>query len=165
MLTSDPAAAVLATQPLRLMLDTQSERMLARIRIAAALIALAAGVWLAWVEGRLWLRLTALTSVAFALRWLTSQSAARATLADPQAYYLEIAPEQVVIAAGTERRTVARSSVQAVELDNDRLVVVLRLQGGEELAIEPRYGDLNLRELGQVLHRALCAPAHRDAQG
>jgi hypothetical protein len=162
MTTAQPDSSV--PQPTRLMLDTQGERTLARIRVAAAVLALISGVWLAWVEGGTWLRLTALASVAFALRWLSLQSTARATLADPQAHYLEIGADQLVIAAGAERRVIARNSVQAVELDDDRLVVVLRLSGGEELAIEPRYGDLSLRELGQVLHHGLCAPTHRDAQ-
>jgi hypothetical protein len=162
MTTAQPDSS--APQPTRLMLDTQGERTLARIRVAAAVLALISGVWLAWVEGGTWLRLTALASVAFALRWLSLQSTARATLADPQAHYLEIGADQLVIAAGAERRVIERDSVQAVELDDDRLVVVLRLSGGEELAIEPRYGDLSLRELGQVLHHGLCAPTHRDAQ-
>jgi hypothetical protein len=151
--------------PMRLMLDTQSERIHAHLRVAAALVALSAGAWLAWVEGRLWLRLTALASVAFALRWLTVQRAVRATLANPEAHYLEIIPGQVVIATGASQRTVSSESVQAVELDDDRLVVVLRLRSGEAVTIEPRYGDLDLRELGQALHRALCAPTHRDAPG
>jgi hypothetical protein len=162
MTTTPPDSS--APQPVRLMLDTPGERTLARIRVAAAVLALIGGVWLAWVEVGTWLRLTALASVAFALRWLSLQSGARATLADPQAHYLEISTDQLVIAAGAEKRTIMRDNVQAVELDDDRLVVVLRLRGGEELAIEPRYGDLTLRELGQLLHRGLCAPTHRDAQ-
>jgi hypothetical protein len=153
-----------AVLPLRLMLDTANERVLAGIRLGAAVIALAAGVWLAWVEGRWWLRLTAFASVAFALRWFTSLRAARAALADSSGQYLEITSEHVVIAGLGSERKVARADVQAVELDNDRLVVVLRLKDGEAFPIEPRYGGFTVRELGEVLRRCLWEQTHRDAQ-
>jgi hypothetical protein len=149
--------------PLRLTLDAASERAHASLRMAAAFIALGAGVWLVSVDGRFWLRLTALASMAFALRWLQVLRAARAALADGAGHYLEITDEQVIVAAGATQRTVPRDDVRAVELDDDRLVVVLRLASGEELPIEPRYGGLKLRELGETLQRALWEPTHRDA--
>jgi hypothetical protein len=149
--------------PLRLTLDTASERAHASLRMAAAFIALAAGVWLAAVDGRFWLRATALASIVFALRWLQVLRAARAALTDGAGHYLEITDDQVVLADGAKQRTVPRADVRAVLLDDDRLVVVLRLASGEELPIEPRYGGLKLRELGETLQRALWAPTHRDA--
>jgi hypothetical protein len=158
--TPDPPPSA---APLRLPLDAASERAHATLRMAAAFIALGAGIWLVSVDGRFWLRLTALASVAFALRWLQLLRAARAALSDGAGQYLEIASDQVVLAAGASVRRVPRDSIRAVELDHDRLVVVLRLTSGEELPIEPRYGGLDLRELGETLQRALWEPAHRDA--
>ena len=153
MITDAPEPEMAA--PLRLMLDMQAERTNAHLRIAAAWIALGAGIWLGAVENDVWLRLTALVSIAFALRWLTAQRAARARLLDGQAYYVEISPERLVIAEGPSQRSVARDEIRAIELDEDRLIVVVRLVDGEELAIEPRYGNLGPRELGHTLHRVL----------
>jgi hypothetical protein len=165
MANTEPDPSEIAAQPIRLMLDTQSELTHARLRSAAAVLALCAGAWLAWVEGRWWLRVTAFVSLAFAMRWLSTQRAAFAALAESEPHYLEIAVDKLTIAAGPNVRVVPRDAVRAVELDDDRLVVLLCLQNGEELAIEPRYGRLTLRELGETLQRALCAHAHRGAPG
>ena len=65
---------------------------------------------------------------------------------------------------GAEQRAIPREHVARVELDDDRLVVVLRLTTGEELAIEPVYGGLGLRELGETLQRYLD-PSRGHADG
>jgi hypothetical protein len=150
-------------QPVRLMLDTGSERAHARLRLAAAVISLIAGVWLFWVGDQWWLRVTGLASVAFALRWISAYRTTTARGHQALAHYLEISADGVTLATGTNVQSVARNDVRAVELDDDRLLVVLRLNDGRELAIEPSYGGLGLRELGDTLQRALCAPNHRDA--
>jgi hypothetical protein len=150
--------------PLRLALDASGRRAQANLRIGAACIAVIAGIWLAWVEGRWWLRLTALASVLFGMRWLSLARASRAARKD-DADYLEITGDELVLATGLEVRRLPLDSIRAVELDHDRLTVMLRLENGEELAIEPQYGGLGLRELGETIERILWARAHRDAQG
>ena len=159
--TIEPGAA---DAPLTLPLDISGERAQARVRVTAAWLAMAAGIWLAAVDAAVWLRVTALTSVAFSVRWLMVQRAARAALSDPTQHYLEITREHLVIAEGSSQRTIARQEIRAIELDEDRLVVVVRLLDGQAQTIEPRYGKLGPRELGETLVRVLCVPAHRDAR-
>ena len=165
MSSADPNPSEKPASALRLELDGDVERDQARLRLVAAIVALLAGAWLAWVADAWWLRLTGMASVLFSARFAQKARAARAAERDAGAHYLEITADHVTLADGATQRTVARERVQAVELDEDRLIVVLRLSGGEELPIEPRYGGLPPRELGETLRRALWAPAHRDAPG
>ena len=165
MSNTDPNPSEKAAPALRLGLDREGERDQGRMRLCAAIVALLAGAWLAWVADAWWLRLTGLASVLFSARFAQKARAARAAEQDAGAHYLEITADHVTLAEGATQRTVPREHVQAVELDEDRLIVVLRLHGGEELPIEPRYGGLPPRELGETLRRALWAPAHRDAPG
>jgi hypothetical protein len=145
------------------MLDVQNEQQNAHLRIAAAVIAMLAGVWLAWVEHRWWLRLTALASVLFAVRWIIGYRKLRGVVFAAAEHYLEVTPERITIAQGSEQRTIGRDGVRAIELDDDRLVVVLRLHTGEEVVIEPVYGGLGSRDLGETLQRVLAPSAQTVA--
>jgi hypothetical protein len=139
------------------MLDVESEQSSARLRLGAAAIALLAGAWLAWVAAgsSAWLGVVALASVAFALRWVFGYRKVKRMTSRAAAHYLEITSERVTLATGVEHRSIPRESISRIELDDDRLVVVLRLTTGEELAIEPIYGGLGLRDLGETLQRYL----------
>jgi hypothetical protein len=144
-------------EPLRLMLDVEAEHAGARLRLVAAVIALLAGAWLAWVAAgsSAWLGVVALASVAFALRWMVGYRKVKRMTSGAATHYLEITSERVTLATGVEHRTIPRESIARIELDDDRLVLVLVLSTGEELAIEPIYGELGLRELGETLQRYL----------
>lgn len=159
---SSPAAET-SLQPLRLKLDVALEQSNAQLRLAAAVVAGVAGIWLAWVEHTVWLRLTALVSAAFAARWIMKfRSTARLARSAPEGYghFLEITTQRVTLATGTGQRVVPLASVARIELDEDRLAVVLCLLDGEELAIEPVYGSLGLHDLGDTLQRYLSAQRH-----
>lgn len=143
------------------MLDIDDERQSARLRLMAAIVAAGAGAWLAWVDESVWLRLVALASLVFAGRfWASYRKARRLDPSAPQ--YLEITTEHVTLPwphnhaqqaqLGTQR-TIPFEHVTRIELDEDRIAVVLCLGTGEELAIEPVYGRLTPRELAETLHR------------
>ena len=144
-------------EPLRLLLDVETEQASARLRLAAAVIALLAGAWLAWVAAgsSAWLGVVALASVAFALRWMVGYRKVKRVASSAAAHYLEITSERVTLATGAEHRSIPRESVARIELDDDRLAVVMILVTGEELVIEPIYGGLGLRDLGETLQRYL----------
>ena len=144
-------------QPVRLVLDVGLEQTNAQLRLAAAVVAAFAGIWLAWVEHGVWMRLTALVSVVFAARWawgfLKLRAARVAQHAD--AHFLEITSQHVTLARGAQPRVIPFAQVDRIELDEDRLVAVLHLHSGDELAIEPVYGGLGLRDLAETLQRYL----------
>jgi hypothetical protein len=151
---SEPVA-----EPLRLTLDLDAERAQARLRFGAALIALAGATWLSLVDGRIWPRIAAVLSALLAVRMVQGYRAAQGALANAAGHYLEITADQLVIAAGDTQQRIARDELAAIELDHDRLVVVLRCHDGSEIAIEPRYGGLTFEALGQTLQAALAPRA------
>ncbi len=143
--------------PERLLVDVDSEQQAARLRLVAAGLALASGVWLVWVAQPLWLRGVGVVACAFAALWArrnVKQAAAHA--AQPEAY-LELGEDHLALVDGPSTRSLPLASIAAVELDDDRLVVVLRLHGGEPWLLEPRYRGIGLRELAQRVHRAVQA--------
>jgi hypothetical protein len=144
-------------QPLRLTLDAGHEQTNAQLRLAAAVIAGGGGVWLACVEQSMWLRLTALAGVLFAARWIASYRKALRTTRDASLHFIEITTQRVTLANGSNQRTIASERIERIELDEDRLAVVLCLDHGEDVVIEPVYGGLGLRELGETLQRYLSA--------
>jgi hypothetical protein len=88
----------------------------------------------------------------FAVRFVAGYRKARRL--DPNdAHYLEITPEHLILAQGAHRRTVPFAQLDRIELDEDRLAVVLCLGTGEALTVEPVYGGLGLLELGETLQR------------
>jgi hypothetical protein len=139
------------------MLDVELEQSNAQLRLFAAVLAAGAGIWLIWVDRNLWLRLTALASVAFAVHWtLGFRKTSRVTQAAAR-HFLEIDNQRLTLASGASERSIAFERVQRIELDQDRLAVVVRMDSGEELAIEPMYGGLDLHELGETLQRCLVS--------
>jgi hypothetical protein len=154
----DPDEADTLSAPLRLMLDVETEESNAHLRLGAAALAVLGGAWLLWVERTEpnWvLILVALASIVFALRWLTAYRKQRVVTATAAAHYLEITAERVILAEGSHQRSISCERIRAIELDEDRLAVVLRLYTGDTVVIEPVYGGLGLRELGETLHRRL----------
>ena len=140
-------------EPLRLMLDIAHEQTDARVRLSAAVVAAGAGVWLAWVEPSVWLRLLALVSLLFAARFIASYRKVKRTAKNTAAHYLEITTERVTLAEGAVQRSIPFERVTRIELDEDKIAVVLRAGEAEELSVEPVYGGLGLRELADTLHR------------
>jgi hypothetical protein len=137
------------------MLDIEHEQTDARVRLSAAVVAGVAGLWLAWVETSVWPRIAALVSWLFAARFIASYRKARRLAQDTSAHYLEITTERVTLAQGdrAEQRSIPFERVTRIELDEDKIAVVLRAGDAEELSVEPVYGGLGLRELADTLHR------------
>jgi hypothetical protein len=135
------------------MLDIDNEQTSARMRLSAAVVAAGAGLWLAVVETSVWLRVAALGSLLFAARFIASYRKVRRLAQDSGAHYLEITTERVTVAHGAEERSMRFERVTRIELDEDKIAVVLRADDAEELSVEPLYGGLGLRELADTLHR------------
>jgi hypothetical protein len=139
----------------RLLLDVREVRDRVRLRLLAALPALAGGIWLLWTTDNTLLRLLAGAGLVFATVWVVRARSSVAQLASAGDHYLETDPEGLTVRAGAQQRRLAWSEIAAVEIDEDRLVIQLRLQsGGRPLAIEPQYGELGLYELGEWIQRA-----------
>jgi hypothetical protein len=135
------------------MLDIAHEQTDARLRLSAAVVAAGAAAWLAWVETSVWLRVTALVSLLFAARFIASYRKVKRVSKTASSHYLEITTERVTLAHGAEQQSIPFERVTRIELDEDKIAVVLRAGDAEELSVEPLYGGLGLRELADTLHR------------
>lgn len=138
----------------RLFLDAREVRDRTRLRLIATLPAMAGGVWLCWISDSWFLRAFALAGVTFGALWLLSARRGAAQLQTASEHYLDIGQEALQVCSGPGHRTLPWSEILAVEIDEDRLVTVLRLRGGDTLAIEPQYGQLALEALAERLERA-----------
>ena len=132
-----------------------------RLRSIASLPALGGGLWLLWIADNLLLRVLALAGVVFAVAWMALTRRHLTQLAHAADHYLDIGPAGLTIHAGAQVRSIAWSDIAAVEIDEDRLAVRLRVQVGAAIAIEPQYGSLTLRELAEMIERARTAPENR----
>jgi hypothetical protein len=140
--------------PQRLSLDVSEVRDRTRLRLIAAVPALVGGAWLAWISEGWFLRVLAATGLLFATLWVALAQRSARQLARADEHYLDIGDLALQVRTGSQRRMLAWSDVEAVEIDEDRLVVLLRIRGAAPLAIEPMYGGLTLSELGMTLQRA-----------
>jgi hypothetical protein len=125
----------------------------AALRGAAAMLAGVAGLWLlavaqAWVP-----RALALAGLVFAFFWGRAQWRHLRTR-ERVSGYLELAPATLVISDGSATRHIALADVRSVEVDDDRLEVLLQLASGEALRVEPQYRGVGLHELARLLHEA-----------
>ncbi len=144
--------------------DVATERQIARVRLLAAAAAFFSGVWLLYVADAFILRALALAGCAFGGLWARQVLRKRTQSELPALHYLELGADYLAIAEGSAPRTIPLSGVRSVEIDEDRLVVVLRLDGAEPWLLEPRYRGMTLRELAEHVHRAMLA-ARGDAPG
>lgn len=139
----------------RLTLDVREVRDRMRLRLLAALPAFAGGLWLLWAADNALLQVLAGAGLVFAGLWVVRARSSVAQLASAGDHYLETDPEGLTLRSGTQLQRLAWSEIAAVEIDEDRLVVQLRLHSGARpLAIEPQYGSLGLYELGEWIQRA-----------
>lgn len=149
----------------RLLLDVREVRDRTRLRLIASLPAFAGGLWLLWTGDSLLLRVLALAGVVFAVIWVILARRNVRQLLRAGDHYLDIDPDGFTLMSGAEKRFVAWSDLDAVEIDEDRLVVRLRVRGRDSLIVEPQYGELGLRELaatiesGRIRGQGLSTPS------
>lgn len=146
------------------MLDVREVRDRMRLRSIASLPALGGGLWLLWIANNLLLRVLAIAGIVFAVIWVALTRRHLTQLAHAADHYLDISPAGLTIQSGAQVRSVAWSDIDAVEIDEDRLAVRLRVQHGSAIAIEPQYGALGLRELAEMIERARTTPENRAAR-
>lgn len=150
----EPATPPRAGHHQRLMLDVREVRDRMRLRSIASVPALGGGLWLLWIADNLLLRVLALAGVVFAVIWMALSRRHLTQLAHAADHYLDISPTGLTIQSGTQVRSLAWSDIAAVEIDEDRLAIRLRVTHGAAIPIEPQYGALGLRELAEMIERA-----------
>lgn len=136
-------------------LDARGEGAMARLRLVAAVVVLLASIWLAALGPGLvgWV-LVALGLLA-SLGWMVAWARARRRRRAPERWYLRVDREGLRLAQGGEPRVIPWSSVEAVEVDEDRLTVRLRLADAPPAEIPPIWRGVGLHDLAELLEGGL----------
>jgi hypothetical protein len=142
---------VTAESDARLVLHaSRAERDEGLLRVLLALLALGCALWLVLLPGRI-TKLLALCALPLALLMFRRGLAAlRAPVYEDR---LELDDQGFVLCVQDAHMRVTWSEVRAIELDEDRLTVMVVCRDGREIAVEPRYPELPLRELGETIAR------------
>ncbi len=135
------------------MLDVREVRDRTVLRMIATLPALLGGLWLLWIADSLLLRVLAVAGVVFSVIWVGLARRSVRQVASAGDHYLDIGDRGLTLKAGAQSRSLPWSEVDAVEIDEDRLAVRVRVRGADSLLVEPQYGELGLRELAEAIER------------
>lgn len=146
----------------RFELDATAERGIAWLRLAGAALVLACAIWmmvsdptpLAWVF--------IVLMVLLSLGWTAAGLRGRRRAGRGSDWFLDVSDEGLTLAEPGKRLDVSWSDVTAVEIDEDRLLVLVRTRTGAELPVQPRYRGVGLHELGAALEDAHRRATARD---
>lgn len=139
-----------------------SERSVARLRLVAAAVVGVGAVWLALLGPPPAGWLCVVGGLGASIMWLVMAFRARRRTADADRQRLVLGPDGLALVEGARERTVPWDAVDAVEIDEERLVVRVLVRGEEPVAIEPRYGGLGAYDLREAIRRAWDAGSDRD---
>lgn len=146
-----------APSPFRSLPLDGSEGAVARLRIVAAVAVGLGALWLAAVRPSAGAWLCILAGLGASLMWLAMGMRGRRRAASAERHRLDLEPTGLVLVEGPEERRVDWGAVESVTVDEERLVVSIRVRGDRDLCIEPRYGGLGAYALQGVIQGAMRA--------
>jgi hypothetical protein len=96
----------------------------------------------------------ALVGVLVSVMWLRQARVAYARARAPAEHSLTLYEGGLVLSEGARRTALPWHEVRAVDLDEERLDIVLKRNNGDTLRIEPRYAGVAIHELMRRLSAA-----------
>lgn len=142
----------------RFEVDPHDERVLARVRAIAAVVTAAASVLLLLGDLPLPVFLVGVLGLFVSLVWL--RAARRTAHRAPQAnlHFLAVYQDGLLLSEGEHRVAVLWTQVEDVEVDEERLDVVVTRRDAPPLRIEPRYAGVEIHQLVRTLRNAWRGP-------
>jgi hypothetical protein len=145
----------------------RDQRALAHVRTVSALLATAGAVGMLLGKLSLPLLLVALLGLLISLAWLGQARRLRRAAQDERPASLTVFQAGFAVCEREREDWLAWSEVARVEVDEERLDVVVTKQDGSILRIEPRYAGVDLYELVHTLDNARAsaqsASGHADS--
>lgn len=143
-----------------LAMDVRAERDVARLRLAGAITCGLGAVSIAVLQPTRIGYVVAVLAALASLGWTISFLRARRRRAVPTAYTLTLRDAGLELCEGTRTVSLAWDEVRAVEVDEDRLVVlVYRRDGAAPLVLEPRYEGTSVYTLCELVAQRVLPPA------
>lgn len=138
----------------RFEVSQRDQRTFARLRLVAGVLAFAAGVLILLSDAPLAVTLIGLVGVLVPLAWLKQARRAHARAAAPERYALTIHARGFVLDEGDAQTLVRWTEVHAIEVDEERLDVVVWLKNQHAVRVEPRYEGVEIHTLMLTLRKA-----------
>ncbi len=130
------------------------ERELARFRLVSALVVLPASLLALFLARPLPAKVLALLGVAASVGWMVAFTRARARLRDARSSHLDVGPDGLMMTLGTSSVAIRWSDVVGVDLDEERLVVTLRVANGTKVEVPPTWEGVGLEGLHALIEGA-----------
>ncbi|MBC7172533.1 MAG: hypothetical protein H5U40_08915 [Polyangiaceae bacterium] len=135
----------------RLRYAASAERSVARFRLGSALIVFPCAIAVLAFSPSLVTKAFAFLGVLVSIAWVISFFFARSRLRNAGAFYLDLGPEGLSLAMGGAPIEVSWREVHSVEVDEERLLVVLRLTGGTTLDVPPVWEGVGIYDLCDLI--------------
>jgi hypothetical protein len=146
-----PARGVLLS---RFEVNARAERALARLRTTTAIVTLLAALGVLLSNVPVTAFIMAIVAALVSVFWLRQARAARKRAAEAPQYFLEVYAKGVRVGEGSQRVWLPWSEVCDIEVDEERLDIVLKKHEGAPLRVEPRYPGIAIHDLMDTLRNA-----------
>lgn len=137
--------------PRRFELDRRAEREIAGLRLGSAILLLPVSVYVLAVDAPMGAKTLAVVGLFGSLIWSLSWVRSRRHLRDAERHYLSLSEDGLTLCLGGDERSVAWASVRDVDVDEDRLVIVVSLDDGQRLDVPPGWEGIGLDGLRDLL--------------
>lgn len=149
----------------RFEVDPHDERVVARVRAVAGLVTATASVLVLLGDLPVPVFLVGVLGLFVSVVWLRKavvwlRNARRTAHRAPQAnlHFLEVYEDGLLLSEGEHRVAVLWTQVEQVEVDEERLDVVVTRRDAPPLRIEPRYAGVEIHQLVRTLRNAWRGP-------
>ncbi len=141
--------------------DVENERAVSQLRTAAATIVLLGCFWAAMQHPNTigWIVIT--LSLLGVAAWVVLVRRSRSVLSAPERYALTLDEAGLTLDEGDVHEAVRWPDLASLEVDEDRLVIVVRRRDGTTFDILPRYAGIGVHDLCREIEeeRRVALPA------
>ena len=141
--------------------SSSAELSLARLRLVTALVALMASLAVLLSKVPVPVFLVALVGTLVSVAWIRLGLVARKRATRPSAYFLELYASGLAIGDGPRVQWLPWSEVCDIDVDEERLDIVVCVRGREPVRLEPRYPGIAIHDLMATLRNAWRAAIDR----
>jgi hypothetical protein len=158
--TSDERGPVLV----RYEVSADSQRALATLRAVCALLALAGSAAMLLGKLSVTLFLTALLAVLLSVAWLAQARRLRRAARETKRPALVAHRDGLLLEESTRNEWLPWSDLARIEVDEERLDIVVTKRDTTVVRIEPRYQGVDLYELVHTLNQVLASDVRSRAE-
>ncbi len=156
-MTSDAVART----PRRLTLAVGAERAIARFRLASAIVVLPASLYVLVGPHPFPAKALAFLGVLASIGYVAAFFRARARVRGSDAFHLDLADDGMTLCLGGRSTFVAWSEIDDVDVDEERLIVLVRAHDGRSIDVPPVWEGIGLYDLAAMLRKCrdgACRP-------